>query len=308
MSTIEDPPALVYRAVLDAVHHLLPRRPWADRLWLGMRFRVHHGRAPTRAMRYNDYLFRHLVSDAMQGDLVVRTTCKSAVKDYLAGHIAPEHIVPTIAVLRSAAEVDGFDFPDDCVIKGTAGSGQVILRRGGAPVNRRILKRWLRRSHYYYVREPNYAPLKNAVIVEPILGGAGLMDDLKCICWQGRARWLYYNALEKSGKTRRLFDTDWNVLPVGKKFPLSDFVVDRPPRLAEMVAAAERVAAAFDYVRVDFYFSGDDWWIGELTHCDSAAASGFIPLEGEALINQMTFGEAAYDGPLEAHGAMGARG
>lgn len=308
MATVDNPPGIFFRKLLWAADLVLPRNRWGDRLWLRLRFWVAHGRMPSDQMRYNDRVLAYITSDDAYAPLVAETTCKHTAKEYLRQHIDAAHIIPTLGHLRTAEDIDAYAFPDNCVIKGTAASGQVILRRDGAPVDRATLKSWLRVTHYDYTREACYLPLRNAIIVEPIIGGTRLMDDLKFITFGGTVRWIYHNTFEGGVKTRRIYDRNWNTFSVSKKYPLSQIITPKPATLDQMIAAAEKVAAAFAVLRVDFYFMGADWWIGELTHCDSAAESGFIPLEGEALINRLSFGDAGFAGPIERHGAMGSKG
>lgn len=308
MSTSEHPPAVYWRLLTDIANVVLPRRRWADRLWHRLRFRVHHGRALTDAMRFNDYLVNLAMSPVFRDPLVVLTTCKAGSKTFLRLLDGTEHVVPTLGLLRSRLEIDAFEFPETCVIKGTATSGQVLLKRAGEAVDRRILRRWLGYNRYRVMREANYGPLDNAVIVEPVIGGTELADDIKMVCRGGRVRWVYCNIHGSEGTRRRVFNREWQVLPVSKKLPVAERIPPRPRRFDEMVAAAEKVAGHFDLVRVDFFLDGEDWWYGEITHFEAAGLTSFIPLEGEQLINELTFGEAAYQGPLEKHGAMGASG
>lgn len=307
MSTKDHPANIAYLALLDVARFVLPKRKWADNLYIWLRFLVEHGRAPTQAMRYNDALYRHAISGALEHPLVIRTTCKYKAKSFLVEHFDEGHVIPSLAVLTNGSDIDQYDFPEVCVIKGTSASGQFVLKSKGQGVDRRQLKKWLRINHYDLSREANYAPNKNAIIVEPAVFGTELRDDLKFICWKGKARWIFHSGQVEGTKKSRLLTTDWKVLPVGSHFPHNPDPLDRPACLNEMLAAAEKIAAHFNFVRVDFFYDGPDWVFGEITHLDGGGYAGFIPLSGEALMNWLTFGDDAYTGPIERHGALGAR-
>ncbi len=308
MSTIDYKAHVTFRILLDVAHFALPRRSWADRFYLRLKFFVEHGRWPSDAMRFNDYLFAYTQSDSFQDPLIALTTCKLQAKEFLQAHFPSEHIIPTLGVLRSPEEIDAYEFPDQCVLKGTAASGQCIYKGPEDAVDRATLKRWIRKTHFHRSREVNYKPLKNMVIVEPPVTGAGLKDDLKINVWRGKLSFMFL-ACEEHGERRcQLYDPNWTMLPFACFFPKLATPTPRPDCLDAMQGAAMKVGSFFDLVRVDFFYEGSRWWFGEITHFNGGAISSFDPLDGEAIANKLTFGEAAYDGPIEKHGALGSKG
>jgi hypothetical protein len=56
---------------------------------------------------------------------------------------------------------------------------------------------------------------------------------------------------------------------------------ERPLRLDDMIAVAERLGAGLDHVRVDIYDCGDRFWIGELTLYSWSGYSRFSPDEAD---------------------------
>lgn len=73
---------------------------------------------------------------------------KAASKAIVRERLGPDWCVPTLGYLRTDREIDAFEFPHRCVIKATHSSGKIIFRDGGEPVDRALLKRWLRHNFY----------------------------------------------------------------------------------------------------------------------------------------------------------------
>lgn len=309
MSTKKHPPGFLARALVDLAMLILPRSTRGDATYAKLRFFVHHGRWPTDAKRFNDMLLRRRISPEFRSQLVALTTDKAAAKAFTRLVVGEEHVIPTYAVLRSKEEIWSYGFPDRCVIKGTAASGQVIFKESDNEVNRNTLVSWLKRTQYSYTREPNYKPFPNAVIVEPFVDGIGPVHEFKMQCYQGRVRFIYQNISETSGQTRILWDTNWQPLDLSFNYEAPDEIPETPSHAVEMMTAAEKVAAYFDLVRVDIYSVGDQFFLGEITHSTECADGSFVPLvEGELTINRLMFGTEAHEGPYEEHGAIGAKG
>lgn len=309
MATADHPPRAIYRAALDRLNWLLPRRRWADDLYAKLSFFIEQGRWMSEDMRFCDYMLRYYLSDAFDDPLIARTTCKVEAKAWLAETFGEKHVVPTLAVLESSADIDAFDFPDHCVLKGTAASGQYMCKMPGEPVDRAMLKRWIRTNHYDIRRERHYKGLRNRIIVEPVVGGEGLKDDLKFNVWNGKTRWAWRACVDPEGERRcQVYDLAWNKLAHGVYLRSLPGVVPRPDCFDEMVEAAAKVGSYFDLVRVDLFYEGRDWWFGEITHFNGAAGFSTDPLEAEGIMNTMTFGDAAFTGPFETRAALGAKG
>jgi hypothetical protein len=56
-----------------------------------------------------------------------------------------------------------------------------------------------------------------------------------------------------------------------------------------MVEAARVLAADFEFVRVDFFIDGDNFYVGELTHCPESAHGRFGSRESEDLFSSILF-------------------
>ena len=62
------------------------------------------------------------------------------------------------------------------------------------------------------------------------------------------------------------------------EYPVDEIVPEKPARLQEMIALAEKLAAGFPQVRVDFYLLNDgSIKFGEMTFTSGTGMDRFIP-------------------------------
>ncbi len=267
----------------------LPYWRSCDRLYALLRFVTHHDRLPRRQLSFNDVLFYLKWDGVLEDDLRVLTTDKEFSKYFVAFVLGKDRVVPTIAVLRTGAEIDGFSFPERCFIKGTAASGEAI-RVDGSFSDRERIKAWLGHRYYRNKRERNYRTLTPKVIVEPFVFDNPDAVDIKFFVYEGKARIIECDFDRYTRHTRRLHDRNWTDLACSVGKPLSEKTLEKPPCLEEMIEAAERIGAYFSFVRVDMFTDGKDFLVGEITHCHGCADQPFLPPEAERRVSGILFG------------------
>jgi hypothetical protein len=286
---------MFYRALDKAwprIRHWLPYGDTGDRLYHYLNFMRKHRRAPNGTMLWNDVWYRVKTSDEILEPLRVFVSDKEHVKQFVKAELGDEFNVPTLAVLRRPEDVDTYDFPADCCIKPTQASGQVILRKDGAPVDRDRIKRWFAINYYYAGREWNYRALKPKVIVEPLIFGGTNVEDFKIFCWNGEPRIIQVDLDRYIAHTRKFFDTGWNELDFSILYPRSAAEYARPASLDKMLYAARKLAAPFTFVRIDLYSDGDQVLVGEITNCSENAGGVFVPPSAERRASELMFGTA----------------
>lgn len=267
----------------------LPSSVQTDRLYALARFVSFHGRFPKRGGLYNDRLFFVKWDGDLDDDFIRTMTDKELVKDFIGSVVGKRHLVPTLAVLRSDEEIDAYSFPQACFVKGTAHSGAVLCTEDGQ-IDRKRLKRWLRSTHHKVTRERNYLGLTPKIIVEPFVFGSRFADDVKFYVYKGRVGVVHVDFDRHRQHTRRVYSRQWQELKISFGKPEATGPYPRPACLDEMVAAAEKLGAHFDFVRVDMYVSGNEFRIGELTHCPGSADRIFYPEGAEEMVSELVFG------------------
>ncbi|HTU67844.1 MAG TPA: ATP-grasp fold amidoligase family protein [Steroidobacteraceae bacterium] len=284
---------LFYRALDLAwprLRRLLPYTESGDRLFHRLNFMRRHRRAPNGKMLWNDVWYRVKTTEEILEPLRVFVSDKEHVKQFVKAELGDEYNVPTLAVLRSPAEVDRYDFPADCCIKPTQASGKVILRKDGAPIDRDRIKRWFDINYYFAGREWNYRALKPKVIVEPLIFGGTNVEDFKIFCFNGEPKLIQVDIDRYIDHTRKFFDTDWREQDFSILYPRSTADFPRPASLDKMLAAARKLAAPFSFVRIDLYSDGDKVLVGEITNCSENAGGVFVPPSAEQRASALMFG------------------
>ncbi len=291
---MKTPSRFFQRLAFHGLRVTLPEARWADRLIYRVHFVLRHGRLPGPPRSFNDYLFGLKCSnDFMAADRAF-TSCKYFVKDFVSSRAGREHTVPTIAVLWSDEEIDAYEFPEDCCIKGVHTSGDVIIRKNGSEVDREALKKWLRKNYYSRSREINYKNVRPGVIVEPLLFGGGPVNDYKIFCVNGVPKLVQVDIDRLTNHKRAWYDVDWNKQDFSIAYPVYSKDVERPENLDDMLSLAQKVSAEWPFIRIDLYTDGEQCLVGEITHCHGGAGEVFTSPEGEDVAAQMLFGEDAF--------------
>ncbi len=248
----------------------LPQTETGDRLWSILYHVAKTGRPPrlTRPRSYTDHNFARRLSEEMNSPLRRLISDKHCMKRFVAERAGVQYVVPTLAVLRTPEEIREFEFPDECVIKPTHMSGQIIVRRSGSePVDRQRLCRWLKIDYSKRLRERNYRDLCGRVIVEPFVFGAAVSpSDFKVHCFGGEPKFIGVDLNRFQVHATRLYTPSW--LPLNMRYGRLALgsTVPRPPNLAALLDVCRKVAGGFDYIRADVYVHGTSIKIGELTN------------------------------------------
>jgi hypothetical protein len=94
-----------------------------------------------------------------------------------------------------------------------------------------------------------------------------------------------------SSYQRVFYTVDWVKLDFSLAYPLFEGDLRKPERLNDMISVAQRLAEDFNFVRIDFYASGDRFYVGEITNGHASGSQRFIPLESERIASEILFGE-----------------
>ncbi len=239
---------------------------------------------------FNEKLMALKNSEEAYAPLRTRVTDKELVKDYVTELLGPGHVVPTLAILRTAAEVDTFAFPLPCVVKPTHSSQEVMIFRECQPdaKQRGLLKYWLWKSYFAANREPNYSKLEKKLIVEEVIGGGlGVVEDVKVLCFNGKPKMIQVDYGRYDDHRRDYFDLTGALLPVEMRKPAARLPFPFPDKLPRILDIAARLSAGFSFIRVDFYIAGEAILIGELTSFPTNCTVPFKPESADLTIARL---------------------
>lgn len=261
-------------------------------------FMLKHRRVPDfdRTGYRNDLLHRMRISESGYVERAFSSD-KELVKIFVRGVTGEDLCVPTLGVIRNIGDIDGYEFPPDCVVKPTHMSGEVVFVRDGyvSVADRARMKAWMKQNFGVLTGELHYMKLEPKIIIEPWLRLTGEgSDDIKLHLYDGKVNVCELCFNRFGGEARwALMTPDWRLLRVtSPDYPMMDdaeyartapeAIRNRPANFDRMIAIAEQIGRHFPYVRVDFYSDGKDAiYIGELSHITANAKERLFPVEVE---------------------------
>ncbi len=178
-------------------------------------------------------------------------------------------------------------------VKATHGCGwNLFLRAGEAhdlPAALRRMRAWLRRTYGAEAMEWAYAQVPPRVYAEPLMlwEGGRPADDLKFTVFGGRCHLVQIEQDRFGDATQFFLGRDGARLAMQmEKSGTSDFR-GPPPGFARMRAVAEAIGARFDYVRVDFMYTGAGHALNELTLYRGSGLNPFRPAEWDRRLGDL---------------------
>lgn len=217
---------------------------------------------------------------------------KYAVKEYVAGIIGEEYIIPTLGVWDKFEEIDFDKLPNRFVLKTTHGGGNtgVVICKDKATFDieaaKKKLNRSLRSDIYTNFREWPYKNVKRRIIAEVYMTEEKTPDnpngdllDYKFFCFNGEVKVMLIATERQTGVKFDYFDKDFNHLPFEQGGPNSTKKLEKPQCTDEMWSIARKLAQGIPHVRVDLYYIDGKIYFGELTFFDSSGMAKFSPKE-----------------------------
>lgn len=191
-----------------------------------------------------------------------RLADKVRVKTFVAVRLGNDYVTPTLWEGTSLPAEPPCPFP--YVVKSRHGCGHTAVVRSAAEHEEAMQRseRWMRQSYGAWLDEWLYGEIERGLLIEPFIGeGRALPVDYKIFIFGGEARFIQVH-LDRGGDHRWIvFDREWR-----RVSEATDDPDPAPPTsLTEMMAAAERLAESFCFVRVDFYEVEGRPRFGELT-------------------------------------------
>ena len=216
-----------------------------------------------------------------------RMVDKYLAKEYVAGIIGEEYIVPTLGVWKSFDEIDFDALPDQFVLKCNHGSGDAVICKGKNTLDieaaRKKLTDALSKDYYLVSREWPYKNVERLILAEQYLEDTETRDarDYKFFCFDGKVRCFKVDLDRFSGRHANWYDLEGKILPYGTQGaePLYDREVKLPEKLDEMIELAERLSKGYPFMRVDFYYVNGKIYSGELTFYPASGLTPFTDME-----------------------------
>ncbi len=215
-----------------------------------------------------------------------RLVDKIAVKEYVAGVLGEEVIIPTLGVWEHFDDIDFDTLPEQFVLKTnhSGGSTGVAICSDRASFDfataRRMLEASLRRNTYTTTKEWPYKGVRPRILAEKYMGDTSAeLVEYKFWCFDGRVADVFIceGRFSAEGVFFNHYDRDWKRLYFSQDGPCNDVVRPRPKLFDRMLEYAERLAAGYPHVRIDLYSDEAGVYFGEITFFDSSGYGRFDP-------------------------------
>ncbi|MGE5453187.1 MAG: ATP-grasp fold amidoligase family protein [Acidobacteriota bacterium] len=171
--------------------------------------------------------------------------------------------------------------PDRFVIKGNHGSQMTRIVNKAQDRFEDVAadaRRWLQTDYSHFFGEWVYATAQRTLVVEEWIQTEFFAPpDWKFLCGNGRALIIQLDIGRFINQRRNLYSRDFQLLQEARiAFPLGEYVF-KPSAWDKALQIAEKLAAPFDFIRVDLYIVGDDVYFGEMTNYPGAGWDALKP-------------------------------
>lgn len=219
---------------------------------------------------------------------------KYAVKNYVAGIIGNDYIIPTIGIWDRPEDIDWNELPTQFVLKTTHGGGNtgVIICRDKISFNRQNaidkLNRSLKDDIYRTLREWPYKNVKRRIIAEQLIEGEnGDLPDYKFFAFNGNVKALFVGTERGSGNVKfDFYDSEFNHLDLFQVHPMSGKVLSKPKNFELMKEIASKLSLGIPHVRVDLYNVNGKIYFGELTFYHHGGVTPFHPQKWDHIFGE----------------------
>lgn len=226
---------------------------------------------------------------------------KFAVKEYVAGIIGEEYIIPTLGVWNRPEEIDWESLPDQFVLKTThgGGGGGVVICKDKKTFDKEKaiekLTESINSDIYKSFREWPYKDVPKRVIAEKFMApekspdSAGLLD-YKFFCFNGKVKFFKVDFGRFVEHHANYYATDGNLLPFGEMDyePDVNQRIELPNNLREMIVLAERLSINEPFLRVDFYNVNGKIYFGELTFYPASGMGKWTNDDADICVGEYT--------------------
>ena len=221
---------------------------------------------------------------------------KVDVREYIARQLGEEYLIPVVGgPWNSPEEIDFDALPEQFVLKCSHGSGTNILCTDKAQLDiqktKEKLAEWMKKSWFWYGREWPYKDLTPKIYAEAYMKDEETKElrDYKFFCFNGTVHYFKVDFDRFIGHRANYFDRNRNLMPFGEVVcpPVYEKQIRIPEEMDEMIVLAEKLAAGFPFLRIDFYVVNHKIYFGEITCFPAAGFGRFCPDEWDEKLGSL---------------------
>lgn len=223
---------------------------------------------------------------------------KVKAKDFVSSILGNAHIIPTLGVWDDPEKISFDKLPNRFVLKCNHNSGlgmfickdkNQVTPKQWKKVKRNLLN-GLKQDYYIQGREWPYKDIPRRILCEQFIESKdGDLKDYKFFCFNGEVKFLKVDFNRFIDHRANYYSLDWNLLPFGEVVcpPKSEYVINRPLNLNEMVDYAIKLSKNIPFVRVDFYDVNNIVYFGEMTFFPAEGTGKFFPKSADLEIGEL---------------------
>lgn len=212
---------------------------------------------------------------------------KYEVKSFVADVIGEQYTVPTLGLYDRAEDIDYSTLPNTFVMKTTHDSGTIVVCKDKSKLDiektNEYLNKRLKIKYYLKERELYYKDVKPRIIIEKLIGVPDEdLRDYKFFCFNGEPKLMFIisNRWGEGGHKTDFYDMDGKPMEIfSPGYENSETQPDLSPVFEEMKALASKLSKGIPHLRVDFYYTQGQIYVGELTFFDGGGYLRFEPDE-----------------------------
>ena len=222
-----------------------------------------------------------------------RIVDKYEFKNYIAEKIGAEYTVPTLGRWDSFDDIDFDSLPDKFVLKCNHDSGTLVICKDKSKLDvkkaRKKLSKALKKDFYLRHREWPYKDVKPCIIAEKYLDLSDPPIEYKLFSFNGSAKIILVckGIAHTSNRTNTFYDRDFNKLPIQSLLPNQIEKEEKPAEYEKLLEIADKLSEGIPQVRVDFYISDGQIYVGEMTFFHNAGFCKINPEEWDKKMGDM---------------------
>lgn len=228
-------------------------------------------------------------------DIYTTMVDKYEVKKYVANIIGEKYIIPTLGVYDSFNEIDFEKLPQKFVMKCTHDSGSTIVCKNKKKFNiqdaKKKINKALKNNYYYGGREWPYKNVVHKILIEKYIidDRLGELRDYKIFCFNGKVRLFKIDFDRFSNHRANYYDKELNLLEFGEEVCPPDINknIMIPKDIYKMFELAEKLSNGLKFARIDFYYTNEKIYFGEITFYPASGFGKFIPAEWDEKLGKM---------------------
>lgn len=221
---------------------------------------------------------------------------KYAVREYIKQVLGESYLIPLLGVWDDPDEIDFSSLPDRFVMKCNHNSGTgMIICKDKSQLDllsvTETLRKGLRENYFYTMREWPYKEVPRKIICEEFLedSTAGELIDYKVHCFNGKPEFILVcsGRFSKDGLHEDFYSVNWEKLNVKRPSRPTNYFIQKPEQLEEMLALATKLASGHPFMRTDFYIVDGKIYFGEITLYPAAGMEPFEPKEWDKQFGEL---------------------